>query len=491
MKTIRSVLGPLATGSLFTLITLASVCGSLAQILNPPIDPTVPVVSLRATDPNASWAGDAGVVTVFRDGPTNASLNLYYRIGGTAINGVDYGQLANWISIAAGERTNRITIKPIDAGQSVSKTVELVLTYPPTMPPINYQIGLASNALVTIRSAAPTNLPPVVSILSPTNGAVFPLGADILMCADARDAEGYVSTVEFFAGTRSLGIRTNNPASAGPMNPFCLVWSNAPAGAYVLTARATDNAGASSVSPPVRVQVSWPPPLPLVSVLATDPNATEPGALAFIDPGAFTIVRNQGTNEPMQVLYSLRGTASNGVDYVLLSNSVVIPAGALSARVAVNPLMDRLVEGTETVVLRLEPVVCAAIFPPPPGCYQVGAPSEAVVFIADSSAPPTNLPPLVRISSPPNNAIFRAPVSIPLFAYARDGENAVATVEFFAGTNSLGYGQPITTSNALAVAAAYPSNSCVLFWSNAPLGAYTLTAKATDKQGASSISEPV
>jgi len=40
----------------------------------------------------------------------------------------------------------------------------------------------------------------------------------------------FVATVEFFEGTNSIGIRTNNPASAGPMNPFCMVLVECSAG---------------------------------------------------------------------------------------------------------------------------------------------------------------------------------------------------------------------------------------------------------------------
>src|SRR5436190_20878541 len=56
-------------------------------------DPTnyvIPVVTIRATDPLASWTGDTATFSVFRDGSTNAALNVYYLIGGTASNGVDY-----------------------------------------------------------------------------------------------------------------------------------------------------------------------------------------------------------------------------------------------------------------------------------------------------------------------------------------------------------------------------------------------------------------
>jgi hypothetical protein len=452
----------------------------------------VPVVILRVTDTNANWGGDPGMFTLFRDGPTNLTLNVYYRIGGTTSNGVDYAAIPNWALIPAGTRTTDIPIKPIKLGQSAVKSVELALAYPPTMPPINYMIGNPSNGVLFIRPVTVTNLPPVVRILTPTNQSVFPVGADVPICAEARD-DGYVSTVEFFAGTNSLGIRTNNPLSSGPMNPFCLVWSNVPPGAFVLTAKATDNTGLITISPPVRIYVGA-PPLPIVTVRATDPNASEPGVLTVIDPGVFTIYRDRGTNNPLLVAFNLTGTASNGVDYLFISNSVVIPAGAFSANVVVRPLADSLAEGTETVVLRLPPIACPTVYPPPPYCYQVGVPAEAVVTIADypPPPPPTNYPPVVRITAPPNGAVFPGPVDVPIFAYAIDRDDVVASVEFFAGTNSLGFGQhvPIIVPTNRP-APPYPTNQYVLVWSNAPVGAWPLTALATDTRGAATRSEVV
>src|SRR5215469_554225 len=73
---------------------------------------TIPVVTIHASDPLASWAGDTGTFTVVRDGPTNQSLNVFYLIGGSASNGVDYASIGNWVMIPAGIRTNTITISP-------------------------------------------------------------------------------------------------------------------------------------------------------------------------------------------------------------------------------------------------------------------------------------------------------------------------------------------------------------------------------------------
>ena len=63
--------------------------------------------------------------------------------------------------------------------------------------------------------------------------------------ANAGDVDGTVTNVAFFANATKLGEVTNGP--------YVLVWTNASAGDYQLTARATDDQGAISVSTAVEV----------------------------------------------------------------------------------------------------------------------------------------------------------------------------------------------------------------------------------------------
>src|SRR5579862_3314358 len=133
----------------------------------------IPVVTVQATDPYASWSGDTGTFTVFRDGPTNQTLNVFYLVGGTASNGVDYATIGNWVTIPAGVRTNTITVAPINLGQTNIETVVLKLSPSPLAIPQNYEIGFPATATVYITPANVTNIPPYVRIFTPTNGAVF------------------------------------------------------------------------------------------------------------------------------------------------------------------------------------------------------------------------------------------------------------------------------------------------------------------------------
>ncbi|HYM85795.1 MAG TPA: Ig-like domain-containing protein, partial [Pseudoxanthomonas sp.] len=83
-----------------------------------------------------------------------------------------------------------------------------------------------------------TNTPPTVALTAPANGATFNAGANITVSANAADANGTVTQVQFFRGTSSLGVDTSSP--------YSVTWTNAAAGSYAIKAVATDNGGAST-----------------------------------------------------------------------------------------------------------------------------------------------------------------------------------------------------------------------------------------------------
>ena len=195
-----------------------------------------------------------------------------------------------------------------------------------------------------------------------------------------------------------------------PTNLFFLIWSNAPAGTYALTAVATDNDDASTTSDPVKIAIlpSLPPPTnrpPIVSIVATDPVAIE-GTNCWVWPGetnspptwaawptaicrfftncgpktaTFTVRRFGDTNGDLTVPYDIGGTASNGVDYVALPGSVTVPAGERRALITIVPIDDGPPDVNKTVILTLLPDMQMN---PLPG-YVLGFPRRAAAVIID------------------------------------------------------------------------------------------------------------
>lgn len=349
-------------------------------------------------------------------------------------------------------------------------------------------------SLLAQQASGETNVPPTVRIGAPYSGSVYQAPANITIFAQPNDVDGTVETVEFFEGTNSLGVVTNGPAVMSAINPWHLFWTNVPVGTYPLRAKATDDQGAVGWSEPVRVYVVESTNRPaVVNVVASDPDAEEipvvppgMGLMQRDNPAVFTIRREGDTNNPLTVYFHLGGTASNGVDYVKVGDSATIAAGALSADVVIDPIDDFLVEGTETVVLTLDPVACPAIFPPPPGCYELGALRSAVAYIRDNDTI-SNLPPKVAITDPTNGQSFAFPATIPIQADVTDPDGYSSFVEFFANGRKIG-------EETIDFFVEPPPGQTFTFsfdWSGAEPGLYELVARATDNLGGVAASAPV
>src|SRR5262252_914580 len=159
-------------------------------------NPIIPIVTVVATMPRATWSGEPGVFTVYRTGDPTPALNVYCCIDGTASNGVDYQSIGNFLSLPSGVMSNNVIVKPINRGQTNVETVTLDLCPSSLMIPVNYEIGTPSNAVVYITPTNITNLPPVVNLVSPTNGSIFHAPTDISLIARASDPDGTVTNVE-------------------------------------------------------------------------------------------------------------------------------------------------------------------------------------------------------------------------------------------------------------------------------------------------------
>ncbi len=71
--------------------------------------------------------------------------------------------------------------------------------------------------------------------------------------------------------------------------------------------------------------------------------------------GSFYLSRTGSTANPLTVNFTLGGTALNGTDYNTVAGSATIPAGASGVDVTITPVNDTGFEGTETIVLSLNP----------------------------------------------------------------------------------------------------------------------------------------
>jgi hypothetical protein len=294
----------------------------------------------------------------------------------------------------------------------------------PWIPPYTTDSTASLATAVILNNDPPhTNQPPVIAMTAPTNGTGGPaLASPVVLTATATDPDGVVMEVDFFVSSNlvySIFGASSNGVYSGEWYPD--YWYPNDPGVYTLTAMATDNANATTLSAPVLIGVGVPVPgftntipvitnippvvtntppvvtntipvvsngIPVVALLATDPYAIEP--LPYLDPdnAAFTVTRQGPTNAPLTVFYSISGTATNGADYVALPGSVTIPVGSNSASITVIALDHLAVDGFQTVVLTLSASPETTATNPLPAPYVIGNQSSDTVWILDLAEGP-------------------------------------------------------------------------------------------------------
>ncbi|MBI4661389.1 MAG: hypothetical protein HY735_21410 [Verrucomicrobia bacterium] len=476
--------------------------------VNPP-EPAPTLVSIVATDPVASegpatgGSANTALFTIHRTGETATALEVHYRLGGTASNGLDYRELVGAVTVPAGARSTELVVDPVDDGLAEgTETIVIRLESPPCIaifppPPGCYLLGRQNEAKAEIRDndRPSANRPPIVSLLRPFDHQVFLAPANVKLVASAWDFDGKVNSVEFFEGENSLGFVTNQTVAATgssrsdrmPLPFFELTWSNVPPGRFVLTALAKDNLGGTARSRAIDITVTTKVPLPVVSIKATDDEGSEGGATSNSpNTASFTISRTGGTNSALTVHYRVGGTAKPGADYQELAGRLIIPAGSRTAEIVVKPMDDDIVEGKESVIATLEPSDCLRMSPLPEDCYRVGESHAARVTLLDNDGKP-NVAPKVVLTKPSAGSRFVAPAEIELRAETADPDGWVSLVEFFAGDKKIG-------ELVMHFIQAPPSGEIQTFtfkWSSVTPGKYALTVRATDNQGNAGLSKAV
>ncbi len=111
--------------------------------------------------------------------------------------------------------------------------------------------------VLAITPPVPANQVPAVSLSAPTHNSSFTAPVTITLTANATDNDGHITKVEFYQGTAKIGEKTSAPWNYS--------WSNVGEGTYSLTAKAFDNAGASTSSSSVGIVVQAPQSTPPVN----------------------------------------------------------------------------------------------------------------------------------------------------------------------------------------------------------------------------------
>jgi hypothetical protein len=385
----------------------------------------------------------------------------------------------------------------------------------------------ATSAVVSIV----VDIPPAVAITNLAYATDFTLPTNIPVTAIASDVVGAVTNVAFFVDGSQIGQLTNQP--------YTFTWAGATPGIYDLTARATDNYGLSTLSSPVLVFVTTTGGALTGSVSAVTSasvvDLTAEGTNDWVHWGLFSqasLNRKAGVSPQINNFTNLRPDLSvvyqyadnangyswtDGTPTLAATNTTtglyVVGLGAgfqITAPATTNLQTLRLYVGSYAA--RGQMLAYLSDFSAPiyldtsldnsgngPGVvytFNFAAASTGQALIVQYTAAlmyngfgnvtlqaatfsTGNSPPFTSITTPTNGASFNSPANLLISASASSSNlgGSVSKVEFFqAGTNKL----------------AQVTNSPYSFtWSNVLGGTYTLTAKATDNQGATFTSAPV
>ncbi len=441
----------------------------------PPPPPVLPIINIYALDAEgvevASGSPNIASFRVTHNFPATATVGFLFAIGGSAKEGVDYtlssgagaiagSFLGRWFSFPAGATEAQILVNPIDDLLIESaETVTMSLYTPPFIGfneggpqgydpgEFGFYYGPNYSASVNLLSNDSTPPPfPLVTITA-TDGA----GAET---TDGSDP--LVFTVARNSGPTDVPL-TVNYALTIPPKLTIYVTEPRPAMAQngvdfpTLTGTVTIPAGASStdivvvpsydllIEPVETLQLTlrpslavWPAPggyvldeslvttatihdaalaagTPIVTIRASDSQAYE--GTAPSRTASFVIQRTGSVTGAITVAYTIAGSATNGVDYVLVPSSATIPAGSAMTVIIIDPIADSLAETIESVSLTLQTPPLAVVPPP----YVLGGSGttlrSAGATIRDIYTPPLNrYERALRLRFPSRYAVIARPV---------------------------------------------------------------------------------
>ena len=98
-----------------------------------------------------------------------------------------------------------------------------------------------------------------------------------------------------------------------------------------------------------------------VSVATTYTTTLDTMAIEGCSDAIVNFALQNAPTTPYVIYYTIGGTATNGVDYTTIPDSVIIPVGQTSASVTIHPYFDGITEGNENVTLTVQTSVCGNV----------------------------------------------------------------------------------------------------------------------------------
>lgn len=221
----------------------------------------------------------------------------------------------------------------------------------------------APTADTVVKSYTGTVQNPTLTLTTPTGTAIqgAPFSQTLSTTGGVAPHTYQLETGSFPAGISisSAGVVSGTTAAAP--------------GNYPVTLRVTDASTGPGVYFELENYTLTVSPPPSVSIAVSPASVSEDGATNL----TYTVTRSLNLTSPTTVNITTTGTATSGTDYTGGVATVVIPAGATTATITINPNVDGTVEPDETVTL----TVAAGTG------YTVGVPASATGTILNDDVP--------------------------------------------------------------------------------------------------------
>lgn len=316
-----------------------------------------------AYESNAVFNATTGSVTV--QSTFASDVTVYYRVSGTASNGVDYTSLSGVLTIPSSTGLGTIEVHPTSDGIAEGEEtviITLIQTNSYLIAPNNQSRTISIEDLSTVVQLQAD--PDTLNLAEPDGPPGSPaLGAELVLYRE--DSRGLLPELEVpyaVAGIASNGVDYS-------MLSGVVTFDEGGDFAYIYLTPLGDNLleGAESLTITLlptntfAIDPNWASvsatiadSSTLVSVAALS-NASEPiSATNPVAPGGFTISRADPRSLPeLTVTYQLTGLAQGGTDYTNLSGVVTFNPGETFTNVFVQALFDGQLEGDEAVTMTL------------------------------------------------------------------------------------------------------------------------------------------
>ncbi len=338
-ETIELILVP---GTGFTIGAIDTVLITLGEV-----DPA-PTVEIFGG--GITVAEDAGSVTLSIALNTISAVDaiVSFSLGGTATAGNDYLAPSSPLTIPAGTLSVDLPIDLISDGDPEGpESIEVLLTSA-----VGATLGLSTSASITVED--PSTILPTVEIFG---GTTILEGSGPVNLTVTLSAASTTAVQVFFdlTGTASPGVDFAPPANpvtipAGQLStPITIepidegILEGTETVIVTLTSANGATIGSSNTQTVVIDEIA-----PIVVELFGGGSVLEGGV-----PFDLLVNLDAPAPAPIDVTFTVGGTATDGLDYLVTASPVTIPAGSTTGVITIEPLVDSIAEGTETVIVTL------------------------------------------------------------------------------------------------------------------------------------------